>query len=227
MNIPLLPNRSRLFPQPASWLKALFLLPLAMPGVRIVLSGFSWYEWLNFPFSWIPATLMMLLMHVLLPLLIVAGIYWGVRSLWSTRSTASQIVWFAGSTLAVIIVSFCMTIGVAALAELTVCRLPTAVLLVGGSCSNHFLTANFGDLVSSMETYDFRYYNWIVWFVCMAYCYQLESGLHQRSFPLDNYSEYGEELESVPNPFVNEDSVALDTPRSIIDADVIEGSAHS
>jgi hypothetical protein len=230
MNIPLLPNRSRprLFPRPASWLKALCLLPLAMPGVKVVLSGFSWYGWLNFPFSWIPATAIMLVMHVVLPLLILAGIYWGVRSMWSTRSTMSQVAWFSGSTLAVIVLSFGMTIGIAALAELTVCRLPAAVTLIGGSCSNHFVNSDLGDLISSMETYNFRYYNWIVWFVCMAYCYHLEAVLRQRSLPhvLDNYSEYGEDLESSANAFVNEDS-GLDAPRSIIDADVLDGSAHS
>jgi hypothetical protein len=199
-----------------------------MPGIRVILSGFSWYGWLNFPFSWIPATAIMLLMHVLLPLLIVAGIYWGVRSMWSTRSTLSQVAWFAGSTVAVIAVSFCMTIGIAALAELTICRLPAAVSLVGGSCSNHFVNSDLGDLISSMETYNFRYYTWIVWFVCMAYSYHLEAMLRQRSQPqmLDDYSEYSEDLEIPSNTFGNEDA-GLDASRSIIDADVLDGSAHS
>jgi hypothetical protein len=230
MNITLLPNRSRprLFPRPASWLKALCLLPLAMPGVKVVLSGFSWYDWLNFPFGWIPATVIMLLMHVVLPLLIVAGIYWGVRSMWSTRSTVSQVAWFAASTVAVIVLSFGITVGIAALAELTICRLPVAISLLGGSCSNHFVNSDLGDLVSSMETYNFRYYTWIVWFVCMAYCYHLEAFLHQHNQPqvLDNYSEYGEDLESSPSTFAHENS-GLDVPRSIIDADVLDGSAHS
>jgi hypothetical protein len=199
-----------------------------MPGVRIVLSGFAWYGWLNFPFSWVLATAILLLMHVLLPLLIVAGIYWGVRSMWSTRSTTVQIAWFAGSTLAVIVVSFFMTIGIAALAELTICRLPTAVVLVGGSCSNHFINADLGDLVSSMETYNFRYYTWIVWFISMAYCYQIEAAVHRRKMPQtqDNYSEYSENLESVHNAFGNEEPT-LDAPRPIIDADILDGSAHS
>jgi hypothetical protein len=225
MNIPLLPNRSRsrLFPQPISWLKALCLLPLAMPGVRVVLSGFAMYGWLNFPFSWVVATIVLLLMHVILPTLILAGVYWGVRSMWSTRSSISQAAWFSCSTMAIIVLSFCTTIGIAAISELTICRLPTAVILVGGSCSNHFVSSDIGDLISRMDTYDFRYYTWIVWFVVIAYMYQLEAHLHLRSLPqkIDHYS--AEDLDSAS--FYEEPRVGTSIP--VIDADVLDGSAHS
>jgi hypothetical protein len=235
MNIPLLPIRSQfhLFPKPAFWLKALCLLPLAMPIVRVVLSGFAWFSWLDFPLSWLAATAIISVFHVLLPMAIIAGIYWGVRSMWSAKSSFSQTMWFTCSTMAITILSFCATLAIAAAAEMTICRMPTATILVGGSCSNHFVTTDIADLISSMETYNFRYYTWFLWWMLIAYFYQAEAYLWERTLPkmesFDAFDTYQQEDEEVGSPiehFSSEDHSSLDALRPIADADVLDGSAH-
>jgi hypothetical protein len=229
MNIPLLPLRSRLhlFPKTAFWLKALCLIPLAMPIVRVVLSGFSWFGWLNFPFSWLAATGIIVMLHILLPMAIVAGIYWGVRSIWSAKTTFSQALWFACSTMLVAVVSFCGTVAIAALAESTICRMPTATILVGGSCSNHFANTDLTDVISSMETYDLRYYTWMLWLMLIAYCYQAEAYFWERTLPIiDAFDTYQQEDEDMGDRFSHEDVPSLDVMRPVTDGDVLEGSPN-
>jgi hypothetical protein len=231
MNIPFLPLRPRvhLFPSPIFWLKALFLLPLAMPLVRVFVSGFSWLSWLSFPFSWLAAAAIIGVFHVLLPIAILAGVYWGVRSMWSAKSSISQMLWFACSTMAIVILSFCGTLVLSAAAELTICHFPTATILVGGSCSNHFLNTDVADLLTSMETYNFRFYTWILWWMLIAYMYQLEAYLWEHSIPkieaFDTYQQEDEESLHSTERFVSED-LSLDQIRPISDADVLDGPAH-
>jgi hypothetical protein len=230
MNIPFLPLRPRfnLLPKPAFWFKALCLLPLAMPVVRVVLSGFSWFGWLNFPFSWLVATAIVAVLHILLPLAIVAGIYWGVRSIWSAKTTVEQALWFACSTMAIAVVSFLGTLMIAALAESTICHLPTATILLGGTCNNHFLNADINDVISSMETYNFRYYTWFVWLMLMAYCYQAEAFLWERTLPKMNaFDTYQQEEEMGSSErFAREDLPNLDTIRPITDSDALDHSPN-
>jgi hypothetical protein len=229
MNIPLLPFRPRLnlFPKPVFWFKALCLLTLAMPIVRVVLSGFAWFGWLNFPFSWLAATGIVSVLHVLFPMAIIAGIYWGVRSMWSARTTAPQALWFACSTMAIAVGSFLTTLLIAALAESTICRLPTATILVGGSCSNHFLSTDATDIISSMETYNFRYYTWFLWLMLMAYCYQAEAYFRERTLPIiDAFDTYQQEEEEMGTTERYENMPNLDTTRPITDSDVLDHSPN-
>jgi hypothetical protein len=232
MNIPFLPIRTRfsLFPKPTFWLKALCLLPLAMPVVRVVLSGFSWYGWLSFPFGWVAATAIIAVFHVMLPIAIISGIYWGVRSMWSARTSLSQALWFSGSTMVIALLSFCLTLAIAAAAEVSICRLPTATILVGGSCSNHFLTTDISDLLGSMETYNFRYYTWFLWLMLIAYCYQVEAFVWEKTLPpidaFETYQQEDEEIGATVERFVNEDNSNLDIIRPIADTDVLDGPVH-
>jgi hypothetical protein len=169
-------------PTSASWIRALCLLPLAIPGVRVVVSGLAWFNWLNFPFSWLVAITMFTVMHLAIPVLMLAVFYHLSRSLWPhTPRSTYRTAWFAVSTMAIIILSFVGTIGVAAVAEASVCRVPQLSALVGG-CSNHFIQTGWQNLVSSIDTYNFRYYTWVVWLVITAYLYQLENNLQERRF---------------------------------------------
>jgi hypothetical protein len=231
MNIPLLPIRPRihLFPRPVFWLKALCLLPLAMPVVRMVLSGFSWFGWLSFPFSWLAATAIFAVFHVLLPIALIAGIYWGVRSMWSAKSSVSQILWFTCSTMAIVMLSFGATLAISAAAESTICRFPTATILMGASCTNHFSNTDVADVITSQETYNFRYYTWFLWWMLIAYMYQLEAYLWEHSLPkmesFDTYQQEDEESLQSTERFASED-LSLDVVRPISDADVLDGSMH-
>jgi hypothetical protein len=228
MNIRLFPLRPRfnLFPKPAFWLKALCLLPLAMPIVRVVLSGFSWFGWLNFPFSWLAATGIVTMLHILLPMAIIAGLYWGVRSIWSAKTTLSQALWFTCSTMLIAVLSFCGTIAIAAIAESTICRMPTATILVGGSCSNHFANTDLADLVSSMETYNLRYYTWGLWLMLIAYCYQAEAYFWEKTLPrIDAFDTYQQEDEMESIEHFTHDS-SLDVIRPIADGEVLDGSPN-
>jgi hypothetical protein len=193
MNIPLLPmhfwgarpNFRSLIPGPIACFRALCLLPLALPGVRVVLSGLAWFEWLQgivFPVSWILAMGLIGVFHVAIPLLVAAGFYQVVRTLWPSETPHSRRhnFWFAGSTIAILLIAFLGTVGVSFLAENSICRLPLTAALVGGSCSNHFIDSNPQEWLSSMETYSFRWYNWLVWWSIAAVCYQQEKALRQR-----------------------------------------------
>jgi hypothetical protein len=170
-------------PTSSSWIRALCLLPLALPGVRVVVSGLAWFNWLNFPFSWLLATTMFTVMHLAIPMLMLAGLYHLTRSLWpqSPRSVG-RTAWFAISTMVIILLSFAGTVGVAALAEISVCRVPQLSMLVGG-CSNHFVRSGWQDLVASIDTYNFRYYTWMLWLVITAYLYQLETNVREHGLP--------------------------------------------
>jgi hypothetical protein len=159
---------------------------------------------------------------------IVAGIYWGVRSMWSAKTTFSQALWFAGSTMLIAVMSFCGTVAIAAVAESTICRMPTATILVGGSCSNHFANADLTEVISSMETYNLRYYTWMLWLMLIAYCYQAETFFWERTLPrIDAFDTYQqeEEMGSIER-FAHEDRPSLDAIRPITDGDVLDGSPN-
>jgi hypothetical protein len=222
MNPPLFPVHffgirqfRQMLPGPISWLRALCLLPLAMPGVKVVLSGFalfSWLQWLGSPTSWLVATVLFLFLHILIPVMVAAGFYHVVRSIWpgETPRSWSRNLWFAGSTVSIIVLSFLGTIGVAALAELSICQVPQAVAVVGGSCSNHFISKDIADIFASMETYNFRYYNWLVWMVITAFLYKFETRLRERYLPQIHSSirQY-QEMEVEPAPELDSRSIEM------------------
>jgi hypothetical protein len=195
-------------PGPIAWFRALCLLPLAIPGVRVVLSGFAWYGWLQWmasPFDWLAATVMILIFHVAIPILVAAGFYHVVRTIWPGETSRSvyRTFWFAASTIVIIVLSFLGTVGIAALAEASICQVPQAAALVGGSCSNHFLHKDWDDVFSSMETYNFRYYNWLVWLPIAACLYRWETVLRERSLgkikqSIQNYQDLPMEVEDAP-----------------------------
>jgi hypothetical protein len=230
MNPPLLSIHSlsicrlgHLVPGPISWFRALCLLPLAIPGVRVVLSGFAWYGWLQWlasPFDWLAATAMILTFHVAIPILIAAGFYHVVRIIWPGETSRSiyRTFWFAASTVAILVLAFAGTVGVAALAEASICRVPQAAALVGGSCSNHFLGKDWEDIFSSMETYNFRYYNWLVWLAITAFLYRLETYVRERSLgkikkSFQRYQDVPMEVAEAPELEIG--SERLESPTSL------------
>jgi hypothetical protein len=96
-------------------------------------------------------------------------------------------------------------VGIAALAELSICRLPQLTILIG-SCSNHFVNTELKDLAASIETYNFQYYNWLVWMVITAYLYQLENHLRANKMSpitdrLESYQP--SEVEDMSHPGVD------------------------
>jgi hypothetical protein len=208
MNIPLLPihfwdprvipSLRSLLPGPIACFRALCLLPLALPGVRVVLSGLAWFEWLQGivpPLSWLLAIVLIGVFHIAIPLLVAAGFYQVVRTLWPSETPHSlrHNFWFAGSTIAILVTAFLGTVGGSFLAENSICQWPQVTALVGGSCSNHFINSSPQEWLSSMETYNFRWYNWLVWWAIAAVCYQQEKSLRERwlarrpgVFPMDS-----------------------------------------
>jgi hypothetical protein len=197
-------------PTSASWIRAFFLLPLALPGVRVVVSGLAWFNWLNFPSGWLVAATMFTVMHLVVPVLILAGFYHLSRSLWPhTPRSTYRTVWFAVSTMSIILLSFAGTIGVAALAELSVCRVPQLSMLVGG-CSNHFIQTGFKNIAASIDTYNFRYYTWALWLVITAYLYQLETHWREHGlsrFQITRKSSRGREVVEMNIPINAEDTI--------------------
>jgi hypothetical protein len=159
---------------------------------------------------------------------IIAGIYWGVRSMWSAKTTVPQALWFACSTILIVVISFCGTVAIAAIAESTICRMPTATILVGGGCSNHFANADLTDVISSMETYNLRYYTWMLWLMLMAYCYQAEAFFWERTLPrINEFDTYQQEEDmATTERFAHEEMHSLDTTRPIMDSDVLDGSPN-
>ena len=161
----------RWLPSRRSWLQALFLLPLAIPGIRLILSGLSWFEWLRFPGSWLVASTVFILIHLILPVIILGIAYRAVQLLWRVQNPASsrRIRWFACSTVAIIILSFLGTVGVTTLLEIVSCQLlPTAKFT---ACSNHF-PFTLQNWLLNYEAYDFNYYHWPVWLIITTFLYQ-------------------------------------------------------
>jgi hypothetical protein len=215
MNPPLLPVHffgirplRQALPGPISWFRALCLLPLAMPGVKVVLSGFAlfgWLQWLGSPLGPLVAGALFLVLHILIPILVAAGFYHVVRTIWPAETPGSWFrnLWFASSTIGIIVLSFVGTVGVAAVAEMSVCQVPQAVAIVGGSCSNHFINKDISEIFGSMETYNFRYYNWLVWIVITAFLYRFETRLRERYLSqlhqsVRKYQEPALEVEPAP-----------------------------
>ncbi len=162
------------FPSRRSWLKALFLLPLAIPGIRMILSGLSWFEWLQFPGSWLVATVIFIAIHLLLPVFILGIFYRAAQSFWQVKKPASsrRIRWFACSTIAIIILSFLGTVSITSLIEMVSCQLnPMAKFTT--TCGNYFIQPNLKNWLLNQDTYDFTYYHWPVWLTITAFLYQL------------------------------------------------------
>jgi hypothetical protein len=236
MNPPLLPTHffgTRQFrqalPGPISWFRALCLMPLAMPGVKVVLSGltlYSWLQWLGFPIGWLLATILFLFLHVLIPIVVAACFYHIVKLVWpgETPNSWARNFWFACSTIAIILLSFFATVAVSAVFELSVCQIPQVVAVVGARCNNHFMNKDLFDVIASMETYNFRYYNWMVWLVITAFLYRFESRLWKRQrqlsyFPqrpqLTSASQYPDTMEVESAPEIEHRGVLdLDNPTS-------------
>jgi hypothetical protein len=161
-----------------SGLKALILLPLAIPGTRVILSGLSWFDWLKFPGSWLVATIIFILMHLLLPMVIVSVFYYTIRSCWQIKSPISiyQLSWFAFSTIAIILLSFLGTMGMTALVESSSCQLFQSFRLAE-TCGNYFAAIDLQNLVFNLENYSFSYFQWFGWLTCAAYLYELQGRL--------------------------------------------------
>jgi hypothetical protein len=153
-----------------SWLQALFLLPLAIPGIRLILSGLSWFEWLRFPGGWLVASIVFILIHLILPVIIIGVAYRFAQSFWRVRNPASscRIRWLACSTVAIMILSFLGTASATTLLEIVSCQLLPAVKLTT-TCSNYFPPTNLQNWLLNYETYDFGYYHWLVWLIITAF----------------------------------------------------------
>jgi hypothetical protein len=181
--------------------KALCLLPLAIPGVRVVMSGLSWFTWLNFPLSGFVATMMFIIMHVVMPILILALLYQVLRSLWpsETPRSSSQVWWFAISTFSIVVLSFLGTLGIAALTELSLCQIPPLTSF----CSSRFVNTELTDIAANLDTYNFQFYNWIVWTIVTAYLYQLEHYLRVRQLSKNINGHQSEVLDEMNNSVID------------------------
>ncbi len=206
MNSPVLPeinarqSRRRLpfqlsatwLPPKISWIRALCLLPLVLPGMRVVSSGFSWFNWLNFPFSWLVATMMFVMMHLAIPMLILAGLYNLVMSRFSNfRSSTYRTVWFAISTIVIILLSFASTVGINNMLETSLCQV---LSMWSDACNSRFAPTSIQDLAVSIDSYNFQFYTWVLWLTITAYLYHLENKLQDRYLPqlkntLENYQD--------------------------------------
>jgi hypothetical protein len=160
-------------PSRRSWLQALFLIPLAIPGIRLILSGLSWFEWLRFPGGWLVASVVFILIHLILPVIILGIAYRAAQSFWRVRNPASssRIRWLASSTVAIIIVAFLGTASVITLLEIFSCQLFPAAKFTS-SCSNYFPQMSLQNWLLNYETYDFSYYHWPVWLTITAFLCQ-------------------------------------------------------
>ncbi len=168
------------FPPKTSWLRALCLLPLVLPGMRVVASGFSWFNWLTFPFGWLVATMMFVIMHVAIPLLILAGLHSLVTSKFSNfQSSTYRTLWFAVSTIAIILLSFAGAVGITTMLETALCQ----VSILSDVCVSRFAPTGIQDLAVSIESYNFQFYTWALWLTITAYLYQLEGKLQDRYLP--------------------------------------------
>ncbi len=165
-------QRQRL-PSRRSWVQALCLAPLAVPGMRMILAGLSWFEWLKFPGSWLVAALIFVLVHLLLPIGVIGTCYYLARSFWRAKTPVShrQIWRFAYSTVVIMILSFLGTVSVTTLLEMFSCQLFPALKLTD-TCVNYLVQTDFQDWLLNIETYKFAYYHWLVWLVLTAYLYQ-------------------------------------------------------
>jgi hypothetical protein len=185
INSLLLPNANfapastrRWIPSYKSWLKAICLLPLAIPGSRVIISGLSWFDWLRFPGSWLIASAIFILMHLVLPVFIIGIFYYIAQSFRQIKSTTRnyRIFWFSFSTTIIIILSFLGTVGVTALVNIASCQFPQPVK-IAETCVNYFAVNDWQSLVLSLETYNFSYYQWLIWLTITAYLYKSEEQL--------------------------------------------------
>lgn len=165
----------RWLPRYKSWLKAICLLPLAIPGSRVIISGLSWFDWLSFPGSWLIAAAIFILMHLVLPVFIIGIFYCVARSFWQIKSPAHsyQILWFSFSTMAIIILSFLGTVIITDLLKVASCHF-LQVATVAETCVSYFAVSDWKSLVLSLETYNFSYYQWPIWLIISAYLYKLD-----------------------------------------------------
>ena len=158
-------------PSRRAGLQALLLMPLAIPGIRLILSGLSWFEWLKFPGGWLVASVVFILIHLILPVIILGIAYRAAQALWRVQNPASsrRVRWFACSTVAIIILSFLGTVSVTTLLEIASCQLLPAAKLT--ACSNNF-PVTFQNWLLNYEAYDFSYYHWSVWLIITTFLYQ-------------------------------------------------------
>lgn len=173
---------ANLIPTRTSWIRALCLLPLVLPGMRVVSSGLSWFNWLNFPFAWLLASVMFMTMHVAIPFLILAGLYQLVISKWQRSSRSiSRTTWFALATMAIILLSFAGTVTITNLFEGSICQV-VQFFSANNVCMGRFAPTGIHDLAANIDAYNFQFYTWALWLTLTAYLYQLEDKLQERYF---------------------------------------------
>lgn len=170
-------------PTKTAWIRALCLLPLVLPGMRVVASGLSWFTWMSFPFSWLLAAVMFMTMHVAIPVLILAGLYQLVMS-WrrSSNRSAYRTAWFAISTIVIIFLSFAGTVSITTIIENSICQIVQS-FTSSNVCMGHFAPTGIQDLAASIDAYNFQFYTWALWLTITAYLYQLENILQERYSP--------------------------------------------
>jgi hypothetical protein len=171
---------ANLIPTKTSWIRALCLLPLVLPGMRVVSSGLSWFNWLNFPMGWLLAAVMFMTMHVAIPFLILAGLYQLVISRWQRSSRSiSRTTWFAFSTIAIILLSFAGTATITNVFEGSICQIVQS-FSAANVCMGRFAPTGIQDLAANIDAYNFQLYTWALWITITAYLYQLENSFQER-----------------------------------------------
>jgi hypothetical protein len=178
--LPAIKLPANLIPTKTSWIRALCLLPLVLPGMRVVSSGLSWFNWLNFPLGWLLATVMFMTMHVAIPFLILAGLYQLVISGWQRSSRSiSRTTWFALSTMAIILLSFAGTATITNVFEGSICQI-VQFFSAANVCVGRFAPTGIQDLAANIDAYNFQFYTWALWITITAYLYHVESIFQER-----------------------------------------------
>jgi hypothetical protein len=165
-------------PSPKAWLQAFCLLPLAIPGFKIIVSGLAWFYWLKFPGSWLAASLIFIVMHLFIPVLVLGILHYVVKSLLldSARAIRYQTWQFALSTLIIIVLSFLGTVGITNGLEAIGDQIFQSGQLTNAGLSS-FSANSVRNFIFDLDTYHFPYYAWFVWLIVTAYLYQLEENM--------------------------------------------------
>jgi hypothetical protein len=180
------------FPYPISWVRTILLIPVALPGTRLILIGFG-----GSTISLITNNLELLIFFLfsgfILPIVILSFLYHFIWFIWQKENKKRKFpywlpsrksLWEGFYATVVICISFSLIFIIFLGLSLVSCQLSYQSEDMIGRCSGRFLGNAFGPILRQVENNSFQDKPWFfIWFAISLYIYQVEYLMKQRILP--------------------------------------------
>ncbi len=171
------------FPYPISWVRTILLIPVALPGTRLILIGFGGST-ISLMANSLELLIFFLIFGLILPIVILSFLYHFIWFIWQKENKKRKLpswlpsrksLWEGFYATVTIGISFSLIFIIFLGLSLVSCKLSYQSEEMIGRCSGRFLGSAFGSILRQIESNTFQEKPWFfIWFTISLYIYQVE-----------------------------------------------------